>query len=83
MEISIITTAFLLMAIIDDLVKSPKAPFSVIPAPIFIGINSSRNPVNSSSSVRLRRTAFSGMTPLKITLFGMVFKQLTCYILLL
>gem|GEM_PF-4173617 len=34
---------------VDDLVKSPKAPFPVIPAPIFIGINSSRNPVISKS----------------------------------
>jgi len=28
------------------LVKSLKRPFSVIPAPIFIGMNSSRNPVS-------------------------------------
>jgi len=28
-----------------DFVKSVKRPFSVIPAPVFTGINSSRNPV--------------------------------------
>jgi len=34
---------------IDELVKSLKMDFSVIPAPIFIGINSSRNPVFSNA----------------------------------
>jgi len=33
----------------DSLVKSLKKLFSVIPVPIFIGINSSRNPVFSGS----------------------------------
>jgi len=33
----------------DELVKSLKIPFSAIPAPIFIGINSNRNPVFSNA----------------------------------
>jgi hypothetical protein len=34
---------------IDEFVKSLKIPLSVIPAPIFIGVNSSRNPVISNN----------------------------------
>jgi len=40
---------FVLLPIFDDLVKSLFCPILVIPAPIFIGINSSRNPVFSKA----------------------------------
>ena len=47
---------------VDGFVKSPFCPIFVIPAPAFAGVNFCGNPVNSSSSVRLRRTAFAGVT---------------------